>query len=203
MNTSVAIVATGNQKKLKEIAKILEDFSLEIKSMKDFGLEGLEIIEDGDTFEENAIIKARTVMEKTGQLAIADDSGLEVDYINKAPGIYSARFSGEGATDEKNNEKLLGLLEGVDLKERTGRFVCAMAAVFPNGETIVLRGECEGLIGFQLSGENGFGYDPLFIVPEYQKTFGELDSEIKNKISHRGKALEKLKVALADKLGGK
>ncbi len=202
MDKHMAVVATGNQHKLVEIRKILSDFPLEIKSMKDFNLEGLEIIEDGKTFEENALIKATTIMEKTGCLSIADDSGLEVDHLDKQPGIYSARFAGEGATTEMNNTKLLKMLEGVPTDKRTGRFVCAMAAVFPNGETIVLRGECEGIIGVEASGTNGFGYDPLFIVPQFDKTFGELDSETKNQISHRGRALEKLKIALNEKFGG-
>ncbi|MBM7615168.1 XTP/dITP diphosphohydrolase [Alkaliphilus hydrothermalis] len=203
MEKNIAVVATGNKHKLEEIGKILEDFFLQIKSMKDVDLEGLHIVEDGKTFEENALIKARTVMEKTGMFTIADDSGLEVDYIDKQPGIYSARFAGEGATDEMNNKKLLGLLEGVPQEKRSGRFVCAMAAVFPDGDEIVLRGECEGKIGFEEKGKSGFGYDPLFIVPQYDKTFAELGPEIKNQMSHRGRALKKLKEALTKKLGGK
>ncbi len=195
MKTTV-VVATGNQHKLKEIGKIFEDFSVEIKSMKDVDLEGLEIIEDGSTFEENALIKARTVMEKTGSLTIADDSGLEVDAIDNQPGIYSARFSGKGATDQKNNEKLLKLLENVPSQERTGRFVCAMAAVYPDGREVVVRGECDGFIGTESKGKNGFGYDPLFIVPSYGLTFAELEQEEKNRISHRARALEKLKLVL-------
>lgn len=191
------VVATGNQHKLVEIGKIFQGFDVEIKSMKDVGLGQLEIIEDGTTFEENALIKARVVMKKTGYLTIADDSGLEVDALNNQPGIYSARFSGEGATDEKNNEKLLALMEQIPEKERTGRFVCAMAAVYPNGKEVVVRGECHGLIGTEPKGSNGFGYDPLFFVPSLGLTFAELSQEEKNKISHRAKALEKLMTALS------
>ncbi|GAB6086426.1 XTP/dITP diphosphatase [Alkaliphilus crotonatoxidans] len=191
------VVATGNQHKLVEIGKIFQGFDVEIKSMKDVGLGQLEIIEDGTTFEENALIKARVVMKKTGYLTIADDSGLEVDALNNQPGIYSARFSGEGATDEKNNEKLLALMAQIPEKERTGRFVCAMAAVYPNGKEVVVRGECLGLIGTEPKGSNGFGYDPLFFVPSLGLTFAELSQEEKNKISHRAKALEKLMTALS------
>ncbi len=197
-----AVIATGNKHKLEEIGAILQDFNLQVLSMKDVDLDGLEIIEDGNTFEENALIKAKTVMEKTGKLTLADDSGLEVDILDNQPGIYSARFSGENSNDEKNNSKLLKLLEGVPLEKRTGRFVCAMAAMFPNGDCIVLRGECSGLIGFEPKGASGFGYDPLFIIEEYNKTFAELGEEKKNKISHRAIALEKLKEELKIRLEG-
>lgn len=196
-----AVISTGNKHKLEEIGAILEDFNLEVLSMKDVDLDGLEIIEDGNTFEENALIKAKAVMERTGRLTLADDSGLEVDILDNQPGIYSARFSGENATDEKNNAKLLKMLEEVPFEKRTARFVCAMAAIFPNGDTIVLRGECPGLIGFEAKGESGFGYDPLFIVQEYNQTFAELGEAIKNKISHRARALEKLKKELTLRLG--
>ncbi|KAB3530029.1 XTP/dITP diphosphatase [Alkaliphilus serpentinus] len=196
MKKEILVIATGNLHKLEEIKKILADFPYDIKSMKDVGLEGLEIIEDGSTFEENALIKAKTIMKKTGYMSIGDDSGLEVEALNNQPGIYSARFAGEPSNDEKNNQKLLALMEGIPLEDRGGRFVCAMAVAFPNGEEIILRGECEGVIGFEKKGVNGFGYDPLFIVPQYNQTFAELGSEIKNKISHRAKALEKLKKEL-------
>lgn len=201
-NICEAVIATGNKHKLEEIGAILKDFNLEVLSMKDVGLEGLEIIEDGNTFEENALIKAKTVMEKTGRLALADDSGLEVDILNNQPGIYSARFAGEKATDEENNNKLLKLLSGVPLEDRKARFVCAIAAVFPNGESIVLRGECPGKIGFEPKGTAGFGYDPLFIVEGSDKTFAELGEEKKNRISHRARALEKLKRELEARLEG-
>lgn len=201
-NIHEAVIATGNKHKLDEIGAILKDFKLQVLSMKDVSLEGLEIVEDGNTFEENALIKAKTVMEKTGKLALADDSGLEVDILNNQPGIYSARFAGEKATDEENNNKLLTLLNDVPLEKRTARFVCAMAAIFPNGDTIVLRGECPGIVGFEPKGNGGFGYDPLFIVEEYNKTFAEIGEEKKNKISHRARALEKLKEELKSRLEG-
>lgn len=194
------VIATENKHKLKEMGAILKDFNLEILSIKDVGLEGLEVTEDGSTFEENALIKARAVMKKTGKLAIADDSGLEVDMLNNRPGIYSARFAGENATDDENNKKLLKLLEGVPLHSRTARFVCSIAAVFPDEENIVLRGECPGIIAFEPRGRNGFGYDPLFIVAEYDRTFAELGEEGKNKISHRAVALGKLKEKLKARL---
>ncbi|HZK37862.1 MAG TPA: XTP/dITP diphosphatase [Clostridia bacterium] len=199
-NLGQAVIATENEHKLKEIGAILKDLQLEVLSIRDAGLESLKIIENGDTFEENALIKARAVMEKTGKLAIADDSGLEVDMLNSQPGIYSARFAGENATDDENNKKLLKLLEDVPLHDRTARFVCSIAAVFPNGDTIVLRGECPGIIGLEPKGKGGFGYDPLFIVEKYNKTFAELGEEKKNRISHRAVALEKLKKELKSRL---
>ncbi len=196
-----AVIATNNRHKLEEIGQMLVDYDMEVLSMKDVGLEGLEIVEDGNSFEENALIKARTVMERTGMLSIADDSGLEVEAIGNQPGIYSARFAGEEANDEANNQKLLSLLKDVPQEKRSARFVCAIAAVFPNGEILTLRGECPGQIGYAPQGAAGFGYDPLFIVPQLNKTFAELGAEAKNKISHRSVALEKLKVALRDRLG--
>ncbi|SCZ08025.1 XTP/dITP diphosphohydrolase [Alkaliphilus peptidifermentans DSM 18978] len=196
----IAIIATGNLHKLDEIKKILSEFPFDIKSMKDVNLEGLEIVEDGNTFEENALIKARTVMKKTGYVTIADDSGLEVDCINNQPGIYSARFAGENANDAKNNEKLLNMMKDIPENERGARFVCAMAVVFPNGDELVLRGECKGIIGQSPRGKQGFGYDPLFIVPQYNLTFAELGEELKNRISHRAVALTKLNKLLEDKL---
>ena len=196
MEREIVVIATSNTHKLDEIKKILLGFPFEIKSMSEVGLGGLEIIEDGNSFEENALIKAKTVMEKTGYASIADDSGLEVDAINKAPGIYSARFAGENASDAQNNEKLLNLISDVTEELRTGRFVCSIAMVFPNGESIITRGICEGSIGFAPTGNGGFGYDPLFIVPEYNKTFGEIPAEIKNRISHRANALNELKASL-------
>lgn len=192
-NLNEAVIATGNKHKLEEIGAILKEFNLKVLSMKDVDLEGLEIIEDGSTFKENSLIKAKAVMEKTGKLTIADDSGLEVDVLDNRPGIFSARFAGENATDKENNNKLLRLLKDIPLEERRARFVCAMAAVFPNGESLVLRGECHGVIGFEPKGEGGFGYDPLFVVKDYNQTFAELGEEKKNKISHRAIALDKLK----------
>lgn len=194
------VIASKNKHKLEEIKAILKDFPLTIESMDEVGLENLEIIEDGETFEENSMKKAVEVMKETGAIAIADDSGLEVKAIDNQPGVYSARFSGEGATDEKNNEKLLHMLKELPMEERNARFVSVISVAFPDGKKISVRGECKGFIGFEKKGESGFGYDPLFIVPEYDKTFAELGSEIKNKISHRANALEKLKVALGEVL---
>lgn len=193
MSKQTVVIATNNKHKLEEIRYLLKNFPLDIRSMKEVGLEGIEITEDGSTFEENAIIKAKTVMNMTGFSAIADDSGLEVDAIGNSPGIYSARFAGETATDDENNLKLLKLMEGISEQERTARFVCAIAMVFKDGEIYICRGTCEGKIGFEPKGKEGFGYDPLFIVPEYNMTFAQIDAEMKSKISHRARALEKLK----------
>ncbi|QXM06501.1 XTP/dITP diphosphatase [Crassaminicella indica] len=192
------VIASKNKHKLEEIKDILKNFPLDIKSMDEVGLEKLEIVEDGETFEENSMKKAVEVMKETGAIAIADDSGLEVKAIGNRPGIYSARFSGEGATDQKNNEKLLSMLKDVPMEEREARFVSVISVAFPNGKKISVRGECKGFIGFEKKGQSGFGYDPLFIVPEYDKTFAELGPEIKNKISHRARALEQLKERLAE-----
>ncbi|SFI10986.1 XTP/dITP diphosphohydrolase [Tindallia magadiensis] len=193
-----AVIATGNPHKLLEIKKMLEDFPIEVVSMKEVGLENMEIEETGASFEENALIKAMAVCEETKTIALADDSGLEVDALDGRPGIHSARYAGEDATDRTNKEKLLNELQGVPIEKRSGRFVCAIAVAFPNGEVLVTRGEVEGYIDFEETGENGFGYDPMFYVPEYQKTFGQLEPEIKNRISHRSKALENLKKMLTE-----
>lgn len=194
------ILASQNKHKLEEVRNILKDLDIEIVSMDEAGLGDLKIEEDGETFEENSMKKATVVMEKTGQTAIADDSGLEVDYLNGSPGVYSARFSGEDATDDDNNKKLLSLLKDVPVKERTGRFVSVISVAFPDGRRLSVRGECEGIIGFEEKGTGGFGYDPLFIVPKYNKTFAQLGGEIKNKISHRARALDKLRKELKDML---
>ncbi|SHJ82002.1 non-canonical purine NTP pyrophosphatase, RdgB/HAM1 family/ribonuclease PH,TIGR01966 [Tepidibacter formicigenes DSM 15518] len=187
------VIATSNSHKLEEIGSILKDFNVEILSMKDVNLQGLEIEENGTTFEENALIKAREVAKRTGKITIADDSGLMVDAIGGKPGIYSSRFAGENATDKENNEKLLKMLSNVNMSKRSARFVSSIAVVFPNNEEFTVRGTVEGKIGFEEVGNNGFGYDPLFIVNRYNKTFGELPSDVKNKISHRSEALEKMK----------
>jgi XTP/dITP diphosphohydrolase len=196
------VIASKNKHKLEEIKDILGELPLLIQSMDEVGLTQLEVIEDGETFEENSMKKAKEIMALTGKIALADDSGLAVDVLNGEPGVYSARFSGEGATDRKNNEKLLEMMENVPFEKRTARFVSVISVTFPNGKEIVVRGECEGMIGFEEKGSHGFGYDPLFIIPEYNKTFSELGTEIKNKISHRAKALEKLKREFIKVLGG-
>ena len=190
------IFATGNKGKMNEIRMILADTGLEIVSMKDAGIE-LDIVEDGTTFEENARIKARAVAAAApDDIVVADDSGLEIDYLNKEPGIYSARYMGEDTSYDVKNQNLIDRLEGVPKEQRTARFVCAMAAVFPNGETITARGTIEGYIGWEPAGENGFGYDPIFYVDEYGCSTAELSPEAKNEISHRGKALRAMREKL-------
>ncbi|MGN0408707.1 MAG: XTP/dITP diphosphatase [Bacteroides sp.] len=186
------IFATGNAGKLKEIKMIMADLDVEVLSMKEAGIEA-DIVEDGTTFEENAIIKAKTVMEKCGIMTLADDSGLEVDYLNKEPGVYSARYMGEDTLYSVKNKSIIDRLEGVTGNDRSARFVCVIAAALPDGEVITTRGTIEGLIGYEEKGSNGFGYDPIVYVPEYNATTAELSPEIKNKISHRGKALEAMK----------
>lgn len=183
------IAATKNKGKLKEIAEILKDFPFDVMSMEAAGIDG-DIEENGGTFEENALIKAREVYKVTGEMVMADDSGLEVDFLDGAPGIRSARFAGEGATDGDRNNKLLSLLKEVPLEKRKARFVCAIAVILKNGEHFMVRGTCEGVIGFEPRGENGFGYDPLFFMPEYNMTIAQMDSEKKNVVSHRGNALK-------------
>ncbi len=196
MKHPVAVIATGNEHKLQELSVMLADFQMTVTSMKEMGLAGLDIEETGSTFEENAVIKAETVCQKTGMLALADDSGLEVDALNGAPGIYSARYAGQQGDDAANNRKLLENMKNIPLENRQGRFVCALAAVFPEGTTIVVRGTVEGYIDFEEKGNNGFGYDPLFLIPTYQQTFGELGPVIKNSMSHRGRAIEQMKEQL-------
>lgn len=187
------VIATNNDHKLEEIGAILEDFDYTIYSLKDVDLGGIEIVEDGKTFEHNALIKARTIAKLTNKISISDDSGLEVDAIGKKPGVYSARYAGENATDEQNREKLLKALANTPMSKRTARFVSAIAVVFPDGKEFVVRGTCEGCIGFEEKGKNGFGYDPLFIVNGYNKTFGEIPAAVKNSISHRANALKLMK----------
>lgn len=189
------IAATKNKGKLKEIEEILIDFPFKVISMEEVGV-SKEIEEYGSTFEENALIKAREVNKLTGEMVMADDSGLEVDFLNGAPGIFSSRFAGENATDEEKNNKLFLLLEGVPFEKRTARFVCVIAVVFPDGRDFTVKGTCEGYIGFKAEGENGFGYDPLFFLPDYNMTTAQMSSEEKHRISHRGKALR----LMADKL---
>ncbi|MBQ2320599.1 MAG: XTP/dITP diphosphatase [Lachnospiraceae bacterium] len=191
------IVATGNEGKMKEIRQILAGDGIEYVSLKDENLQDVEIVEDGTTFEENAVIKARTIAEITGQMVLADDSGLEVDYMDKAPGVYSARFLGEDTSYTVKNNYIIDKLAQAKGEERSARFVCVIACAFPDGKVITTRGTIEGQIGYEEKGENGFGYDPIFFLPERGCTTAELPPEEKNKISHRGRALtamyEKLK----------
>lgn len=189
------IFATGNEGKMKEIRMILGDLDYEILSMKEAGISA-DIVEDGKTFEENAEIKARAISRLANCLVLADDSGLEVDYMDKQPGIYSARWMGEDTSYDVKNNKIIENLEGVPEEKRTARFVCAVAAAFPDGRVITKRGEVEGIIGYEQRGENGFGYDPIFFLPEYGKTTAELSLEEKNEISHRGRALLQIKEEL-------
>ena len=180
------IFATGNQGKMKEIREILGDLDIELLSLKDAGIHA-DIVEDGKTFEENAQIKARTICNLTGEIVLADDSGLEIDYLNKEPGIYSARYMGEDTSYHIKNEKLIERLEGVPDEKRTARFVCAIAAAFPDGTMKTVRATMEGRIGYKESGENGFGYDPIFYLPEYGCTSAELSMEEKNRSATEGR----------------
>lgn len=184
------ILATKNQKKLKELRRILEPMGCEVICEKDLDNPLEEVVEDADTFEGNALLKARSAMKLTGLAAIADDSGLCVDCLDGAPGVYSARYAGEEHDDDKNNAKLLKALEGVEKEKRTAFYVSAVAVVFPSGEEFTVRGECHGYIAAEKSGNNGFGYDPLFISEK--GCFGELSDEDKDSISHRGKALKQM-----------
>ena len=187
------ILASNNKDKVKEVKEILKGY--DIISMKEAGID-VDIEENGTTFEENALIKARAIMKLTGQITMADDSGLEIDYLNKAPGVYSARFMGHDTSYDIKNKALIQKLEGVKGSDRSGRFVCAIAVSLPDGREIVKRGTMEGLIAEEIKGDNGFGYDPIVYLPEYGRTSGELAPEEKNKISHRGKALALIKEEL-------
>ena len=189
------IFATGNKNKMREIRDILSDLGMEILSMKEAWIDK-EINEDGKTFEENALIKARAVAEYTDAVVLADDSGLEIDYLNKEPGIYSARYLGEDTSYEIKNQALLDRLSGVKKEDRTARFVCAIAAVLPDKREFVVRETIEGYIGEKPAGTNGFGYDPIFYVDEYGCSTAELSEEKKNEVSHRGKALRAMREVL-------
>ena len=192
------IFATGNEGKMREIRMIMADLGLEILSMKEAGLFA-EVDENGTTFEENAVIKAKGIAELCDDIVLADDSGLEIDALNKEPGVYSARYMGEDTPYHEKNTNLVSRLDGVPEEERSARFVCAIAAVLPDGNVIDTQATIEGRIGYEEKGENGFGYDPIFYVPEFGCTTAELTMEQKNKISHRGKALEAMKKELIEK----
>lgn len=192
------IFATSNEGKMKEVRSILEDLGMEVLSMKEAGLQ-VDVVEDGTTFEENAVIKATAIQKMCGEIVLADDSGLEIDYLNKEPGIYSARYMGEDTSYAIKNQNLIDRLEGVGDEKRTARFVCAIAAAFPDGTVEVTRGTIEGRIGYEEKGSNGFGYDPIFYVPEYGCTTAELSLEQKNEASHRGKALRLMKEIIKTK----
>ncbi|WP_069870042.1 XTP/dITP diphosphatase [Fusibacter sp. 3D3] len=194
-----AILASSNKHKLEEIQEILKAFDFELLTLADVGLGDLEIVEDGETFEANSYIKAKAVMDLKQMITIADDSGLEVDYLDGAPGVYSARYAGDHVSYADNNKKLLEALEDVPSESRTARFVTVITMLFENGDQLVARGEVSGIIGTALKGNGGFGYDPLFYVPEINKTFAECTSEEKNKLSHRANALVKLKALLKER----
>ena len=204
MKADKIIFATGNAGKMKEIRMIMADLDIEVQSMKEAEIQA-EIVEDGETFEENAKIKAQAIAQELrarGEQAVvlADDSGLEIDYLNKEPGVYSARYMGEDTPYTVKNANLIQRLEGVPDEERTARFVCVIAAVFPDGRGFQTRATIEGRIGYEEKGQNGFGYDPIFYLPEYGMYSAELAPEEKNRISHRGKALEEMKKILLAEL---
>lgn len=200
MSERKIIFATGNEGKMREIRMILSDMGMEILSMKEAGVQ-MEIVEDGATFEENAIIKAKAVMEATGEIAMADDSGLVIDYLNGEPGIYSARYMGEDTSYDIKNQNLIDRLAGVPEAERTARFACAIACALPDGTVLTSEGTMDGIIGYESRGTNGFGYDPILFLPEYGCASAELSLEKKNELSHRGKALRKMREKLQEYLG--
>ena len=190
------LIATHNVKKKNELLRILSPLGIDVKTDEELGLTLTEVEETGETFYENALLKAKSGCQESGLPCVADDSGLMVDYLAGAPGVYSARFAGEHGNDDKNNDKLLKLLQDVPFEERTARFVSVTCCVFPDGNVITARGECEGKIGFKKIGDGGFGYDPVFMVNG--KSFAELSSEEKDKLSHRGKSLNLLYQKLND-----
>lgn len=197
MKTKV-IFATGNANKMREIHEILGDDDYEILSMKEAGID-IDIVEDGKTFEENSLIKARAISEvATDAIILADDSGLEIDALNKEPGIYSARYMGEDTSYELKNANLIERLEGVEKEDRSARFVCAVSAVFPDKSEAVVRGTIEGYIGWEPMGEHGFGYDPIFYLWDKDVSTAAIPPEEKNAISHRGKALTMIKEKIAE-----
>ena len=186
------IFATTNKNKVREVNMMMEGFDVELIPMTEMGID-VEVEETGTTFEENAIIKAKAICDLTGEIALADDSGLEVDYLDGAPGVYSSRFLGEDTPYEIKNDYIIEKLKDAKGDERSARFACAMAMVFPDGDVETCYGTIEGLIGYEQRGTNGFGYDPIVYVPEYEMTTGEMDPRLKNSISHRGKVLEQMK----------
>lgn len=203
------IFATGNKNKMIEIRMILADLGCKILSQKEAGIQ-TDVVEDGQTFEENALIKATTIAdiarkmpEYKNAVVLADDSGLEIDALNKEPGIYSARYMGEDTSYDIKNQALIDRLDGVPDEKRTARFVCAIAAALPDGSTEVVRGTMEGRIGYEITGENGFGYDPIFYLPQFGCSSAELEPEKKNELSHRGEGLRKMRKVLEEKLESK
>lgn len=198
MGTTI-VFATGNQGKMREIRQIMGDMDVTILSMKEAGIES-DVEETGTTFEENAILKAKAAAEGTSYIVLADDSGLEIDYLGGEPGIYSARYMGEDTSYEIKNRNLLKRLEGIEDEKRSARFVCAIAACFPDGTVLTTKGVVEGRIAWEPEGEGGFGYDPIFYLPEYGATSAELSAEEKNAVSHRGRALRAMKEELKKRI---
>ena len=203
------IFATGNEHKMAEIKMILKDVGMQVLSQREAGIKA-DVVEDGSTFEENALIKAEEIAkiarenpEFQDAVILADDSGLEIDYLNKEPGIYSARYMGEDTSYEIKNRALLDRLAGVPDEKRTARVVCAIAAAFPDGTSQIVRGTMEGIIGHEIAGKNGFGYDPIFFLPEYGCTSAELSPEKKNELSHRGEGLRKMRGIIRELESGK
>jgi len=193
------IFATKNKNKIKEINEIMKDTDFEVISMEEAGIK-IDVEETGITFEENAILKSQAIAKISGAIVLSDDSGLEIDYLDKAPGVYSSRFLGEDTPYSFKNNHIIKLLEEVPDEKRTARFVSVIAATLPNGDTFTVRGTIEGVIAYQQAGDNGFGYDPIFFVPEYNMTTAQMSSEQKNAISHRGKALRAMKDKLIEHL---
>ncbi len=198
-NEGVIVAASRNKHKIEEIEAITSKFGMKLISRDEAGIPKFEIEEDGETFEENSFKKANEIMKICGCTTLADDSGLMADYLGGAPGVYSARFAGEKADDEANNRKLLKLLENVDGSDRNAKFVSVITMVFPDGSSLVARGECHGRILREAAGENGFGYDPLFVPDGYDKSFAQLSPEEKNRISHRAAALVELERLLKER----
>lgn len=195
------IFATGNAGKAREVAMMFADMDVCVKTLKEAGIYA-DIIEDGQTFMENARIKAQTIAKLTDKIVLADDSGLVIDYLNGEPGIYSARYLGEDTPYDVKNAHILKLMENVPKEERTARFVCAMAAVMPDGEVVETEGVMEGIIGYKIEGENGFGYDPVFYLPEFEASSAQITPEEKNAVSHRGKALRLMQEELRKRIRG-
>ena len=193
------LFATSNAGKAKEVQAMFSDLDVDVKTLREEGID-VEIEENGQTFAENALIKAKAIAGMTDKIVLADDSGLVVDYLNGEPGIYSARYLGEDTSYDIKNAKILERMEGVPDDQRTARFVCAMAAIMPDGEVICTEGIMEGLIGYEMKGINGFGYDPIFYLPGYGMTSSEITPEKKNEISHRGKALRKMQDELKKRI---
>ena len=196
---NIIVAASRNRHKIEEIEAITKKFGMRIISRDEAGIPPVEIEEDGQTFEENSFKKASEIMKLCGQITLADDSGLMVDYLNGAPGVYSARFAGEDGNDAKNNEKLLKLREGVPADKRTAKFVSVITMVYPDGTVLTARGECPGTILTAPAGDGGFGYDPLFVPEGYEKTFAQLTADEKNAISHRAVALVELERLLSER----